>query len=371
MKIIIDNKIPFIKGVLEPFAKVIYLEGSKICNSDLTDADALIVRTRTRVNRSLLDGTKVKFVGTATIGTDHIDTIYCDSNGIDWRSAPGCNSESVMQYVLASLSLLANRYNLTLKEKTIGIIGVGNVGSKVADACEILGMTVLRNDPPRERREGKRHYSSLEYLVPNSDIISLHVPLINESRLSTFHMVNSDFLSKIKRGCIIINTSRGPIIKEESLIENIHSNHLKGSVLDVWENEPDINYELVQLADIATPHIAGYSVDGKANGTRMIINQLAHFFNLPIKEWKPENIPVPDNPVIDNTLSGRCFQDITTDSILKTYPIEDDSDLLKKTPQRFEELRGNYRNRRDFNSYTITGDNNTTETLKKLGFKTL
>ncbi|MCD4770188.1 MAG: 4-phosphoerythronate dehydrogenase [Bacteroidales bacterium] len=368
MRIVIDNKIPFIKGVLEPFADVTYINGSKICNSDLLNVDALIIRTRTKVNKDLLEGTKVRFVGTATIGTDHIDTNWCDTNGIKWTSAPGCNSGSVMQYVVTSILSLARKYNIVLKGKTIGVVGVGNVGSKVANACEALGMNVLRNDPPRERKEGKTGFLSLDDLIAGSDIISLHVPLTTTGIDKTYRLAGELFFEKMKKGSLLINTSRGPVINEKLLLQNLVSKHLRGTVLDVWVNEPAISKDLLGLVDIGTPHIAGYSLDGKANGTKMIINQMAHFFNLPLTDWSPDNIPDPICPFIDADRQDNSDQDIITDSILSTYPIGDDSSLLKQSPDKFEELRGNYRNRREFNSYTITGDHNAIKTLKKLGF---
>lgn len=369
MKIIIDNKIPFIKGVLEPFAEVLYLKGSEINNKDLTDADALIIRTRTKVNKELLRGTRVRFVGTATIGTDHIDTVWCENNAVKWTHAPGCNSGSVMQYIISAVLFLANKYNLLLKDMTMGVIGVGNVGSKVAKACEILGMTVLRNDPPRERTEGSAAFSSIDYLISNSDIISLHVPLTVSGIDKTYHLTDDDFFKRMKKKSFIINTSRGSVINEKSLINNINSNHIRAAVLDVWENEPDISNDLLGLADIGTAHIAGYSLDGKANGSSMIINQLAMHFDLPLKNWRPDGIPEAIKPIINIDAKNGSEADIIRESVLRTYPVEDDSNLLKNSPGNFEELRGNYRNRREFQAYTIHGNSTAIVKLKQLGFK--
>lgn len=371
MKIVIDNKIPFIKGVLEPFADVVYIDGSEICNSSLSDVDALIIRTRTNVNRDLLEGTKVRFVGTATIGTDHIDTGWCDTNGVKWRAAPGCNSGSVMQYVISSVLLLANKYNLVLKDMTMGVVGVGNVGSKVAEACEILGMTLLRNDPPRERKEGSKIFSSLDHLITNSDIISLHVPLTLAGSDKTFHLADKSFLESMKYGSFLINTSRGSVVNEKEVTQSIISGNLRGTVIDVWDNEPAISTALLELVDIGTAHISGYSLDGKANGTGMIINQLAEYFDLPLRKWRPDSIPSPLDPVINiDTMKGK-EQDIIRKSIFETYPIEDDSNLLKKSPRNFEELRGKYRSRREFGAYRIICNNDVINNkLIKLGFTT-
>jgi erythronate-4-phosphate dehydrogenase len=363
MKIIIDNKIPFIKGALEPFAEVLYLEGQEIKRTDVADADALIIRTRTQVNEELLGGSRVKFVGTATIGTDHIDLDWCRNNNIYCASAPGCNSGSVMQYLASSLVYLSDKYGIEPSASTLGVIGDGNVGSKVASMASTLGYRVLLNDPPREEKEGSSAFTALEILLKKSDIISLHVPLEKEGKYPTFRMVDKHFLNAMKTGSILINTSRGPVVDEKALAENLKSHKLKAAVLDVWDNEPGINRELLKLACIATPHIAGYSLDGKANGTSIIIKEIADFFNLPLKEWKPLSLPVPGQYLIE---TGSI-----DDAIIHTYNVKEDSDLLKSNPGIFEELRGNYRNRREFGAYKVkTADHKLLNKLKSLGFDT-
>ncbi|MBE9517603.1 MAG: 4-phosphoerythronate dehydrogenase, partial [Bacteroidetes bacterium] len=280
IKIVADNKIPFLEGALESVAKVEYLPGTEITRSHLLDADALITRTRTKCNRELLEGTSIRFIATATIGYDHIDTEYCREKGIEWINAPGCNSSSVEQYIVSTLLWLAMQRSLDLKALCLGVIGVGNVGRKVASAARALGMRVLLNDPPRERAEGNAEFVSLEELKEQSDIITLHVPLNKGGLDNTDHLVNREFLAQLKNGAILINSSRGTVVDEAALLEGIRSGKLSDVILDVFENEPAVDRKLLEALTLATPHIAGYSLDGKANGTTMSVQAISRFFKL-------------------------------------------------------------------------------------------
>ena len=267
-----------------------------------------------------------------------------------------------MQYLSSSLIFLQDKYNLEPGENTIGIIGVGNVGSKVARMASLLGYNVLLNDPPREEKEGSRIFTGLDYLLAESDLVSLHVPLQKDGRFATREMVDKIFLSKMKKGAILINTSRGSVIKEEDLLPVLKNNQIGGCILDVWKNEPELDQEMLKLVDIGTAHIAGYSVDGKAYGTSIIVNKLASFFKLPVYEWFPDNIPGPDISRIKAASIG--------EAIRKTYRVEEDSNLLKSEPDSFEELRGNYRQRREFGAYTVQTENiELKKILLELGFK--
>jgi len=369
MKIIIDKNIPLVHGVLENWAEVKYVEGSKICHDLLVGADAMIIRTRTMCNKNLLENTGIKFIGTATIGTDHIDLGWCREQGIQYASAPGCNSGSVMQYLASSLAYLTAKYKINPSGTTIGIIGVGNVGGKVAHMAKLLGFNVLLNDPPRERREGPQGFISINRLLYESDIVSLHVPLNFEGPDKTYQLVDENFLSKMKKKSIFINTSRGQVVNEKSLLEKLKGSFIKAAVLDVWRNEPDINTELLNAVDTGTAHIAGYSADGKANGGKMIIRQLAEYFDLPLKEWEPETLPEPDYPVIDLTGNRGSDFDILSKAILHTYSIEKDSSILKKNPSLFEKIRNKYNIRREFNAYTVKCENERIlNKLRALGF---
>jgi len=374
MKIIIDDKIPYIKGALEPFANVVYLPGKLTTPDIVRDADALITRTRTICNEQLLAGSSVKFIATATIGYDHIDTEYCREAGIAWTNAPGCNAGSVGQYIAAALFTWALRKKVKLRGKTIGIVGVGNVGSKVAQFCEIIGMKVLLNDPPRERNEKSTCFTSLEHIIRDADIITLHVPLNLEGEDATYHLAGEPFFSSLRRNPLLINSCRGEVVDTYSVMKAIKKNTLSGYITDCWENEPDINLELMGMTDIATPHIAGYSRDGKANGTMMSVQAVSRFFGLGLDNWKPSGVEIPLNPVIELDGTNREEESILADAVLHTYDIEADDQALRNSPALFEKLRGDYPVRREFSSYTLNYRNvpdKTIEKLKQIGFRTM
>jgi len=366
MKIIADDKIPFLKGVLEPYSNVRYLPGFLITNKEIRDADAIIIRTVTKCNDKLLEGTAVKFIASASIGFDHIDTEYCRKYNITWTNAPGCNSSSVQQYVASALLHFAKHHSFRLSNKTLGIVGVGNVGEKVAGLATTLGMNVLLNDPPRERVEGKKEFVTLEQILTESDIITLHVPLTKKGIDKTCHLVNQQFLLKMNPGCYIINSSRGPVINELDLMKVMKSEKPGGVILDVWENEPDINPELLNLIDIGTPHIAGYSQDGKANGTAMSVRAISKFYNLGLNTWYPENIPAPNNPEIRVECAGKSEEEILREIIHSTYPIRKDDENFRMFPQKFEDLRENYPVRREFPAFEVILKNGTPGLLEKL-----
>ena len=374
MKIIADDKIPFLKGVLEPFADVEYYPGSKISKDHISNADALLIRTRTKCNKNLLEGTSVKFIATATIGFDHIDTQYCKEAGIKWTNAPGCNSSSVQQYIICALFHLALKHNFDLQDKTLGIIGVGNVGSKVLNMAEELGMRIVLNDPPRMRSEGLCGFISLNGIINEADILTFHVPLNHEGTDKTYHMVDSGFFNKLKREVFIINSSRGEIIETNALKNAIKSGLVRDAVIDVWENEPGIDTELLSLVEIGTSHIAGYSLDGKAKGTAMSVNALSKFFNLPYIDWYPSGLPpVPDNLITVNC-NGKSTEHILAEAVSSTYNITDDSRVLKADPGLFENYRGNYPLRREYGAYKvkiINEEGNIREVLTKSGFSVI
>jgi erythronate-4-phosphate dehydrogenase len=373
-KIVCDNKIPFLKGVLDSFANVQYLSPSEITKETVADADALIIRTRTKCNAQLLDGSDVKIIGTATIGYDHIDTKYCEANQIKWLNAPGCNSSSVRQYIASVLLTLAAKKNLTLNKMTIGIVGVGNVGSKIAHLATALGMKVLLNDPPRMRAEGEKDFVNLDELVRRSDIITFHVPLIREGIDKTFHMADESFFSRLSEKKIIINSSRGEVVETSAIKNAIKQGIVDTVVLDVWEKEPEIDRELLEMIDIATPHIAGYSADGKANGTSVCVRAISSFFGFGINlDWYPSQLPNPE--AVQNILfdcNQKTEQEIFSSLILHTYDVLRDDALLRGSIETFEKQRGNYPVRREFPYFSVEALNCKIELLKKiseLGFK--
>ncbi len=366
MKIIIDDKIPYIRGAFEDVAEVIYLPGSKTTAEIAKNADAIVTRTRTICNEKLLAGSSVKFIATATIGYDHIDTDYCDAAGIKWTNAPGCNSKSVEQYIASALMVLAETKKLKLKDLCIGIVGVGNVGSKVAKICEIFGMKVLLNDPPRERAEGSDKFVSLETIKNEADIISLHVPLNIKGEDATFHMGNESFFSALKKRPVLINSCRGEVIKTDAVKKALKTKQLSSFVCDCWENEPDLDLELLEMTDIATPHIAGYSKDGKAKGTLMSVLAISDFFGLGLNNWQPSGVELPTNPIIEIDGEGMNEQEVFSKAILHTYDIRHDDKLLRLSPEHFEQQRGDYPTRREFQAFTIRTQRVEEKTLEKL-----
>jgi len=366
MKIIVDDKIPYIEGALEPFAEVVYLPGKLTTAEVVRDADAVVTRTRTICSREILEGSKVRFIATATIGFDHIDTDFCAEAGIEWVNAPGCNAESVNQYISSVLFSYSVRKGSSLSGKTIGIVGVGQVGSRVAKTCETLGMKVLLNDPPRARLEGPDQFVSLQEIQQRADIISFHVPLNRGGADNTFHMVNEAFISGLARKPLLINTCRGEVFETGAVINARETDLVSGLVIDCWENEPDLDLALLEMVDFATPHIAGYSKDGKANGTTMSIRAISRFFGLGIDEWEPSGVEAPGNPVIRLDGSQKTELAILAEAVLATYQIVDDDRALRENPELFEQLRGDYPVRREFGSHAIMAKNVHAEIIGKL-----
>ena len=378
MKIVCDNKIPFLRGVLEPWAEVLYLPGRETTPEVVRDADAIITRTRTKCDAALLAGSSVKVIATATIGYDHIDTAWCEAHGIVWRNAPGCNSWSVKQYIATVLCTLARRHGLELAGMTLGVVGVGNVGSKVAEVAALLGMRVLLCDPPRERALPSlpaatgNPFVSLETICRESDIITLHVPLSREGEDATWHLFDAARLASLRPDQFLINSSRGPVVDNAALKAALQEKRLRGAVLDVWEGEPEPDRALMDLLDVATPHIAGYSADGKANGTMASVRTVAGVLGLPLTDWRPGAIPAPAQPLsftLDAT--GKRRQEVLSEALLHTYnPLADDR-ALRATPEAFEQLRGDYPVRREPTAFTLQlqgGTPELAETLSAIGF---
>lgn len=372
LKIIADAGIPFLKGVLEPFGSIEYWPAAAITHETVKDADALLIRTRTSCNKQLLQDSRVNYIGTATIGFDHIDQEYCQGKGISWTNAAGCNADSVCQYVVISLLVLERDYKVSLKGKTIGIIGLGNVGSRVKKALELQGFKILVNDPPKARAERNEEYVSLETLLTHSDIVSIHVPLIRDGLDKTFHLISGTELSKLRKGAILINTSRGEVVNNLALLQALKNGDISNPILDVWENEPLPNTELINLSAISTPHIAGYSIDGKAKATAILVQNLSRHFNLSLLEWKPE-IPQNLTPSIIRIEGKEKLPEQTAkEALMQTYDILSDDNSLRANPNNFEQLRINYPLRRDVSAHTVQLNNGTkqqAELLEKLGFR--
>jgi erythronate-4-phosphate dehydrogenase len=370
--IVADKHIPFLHGALEPYARVVYLAGDRIGRADLEHADGLITRTRTVCDEAMLRGSPVRFIATATIGFDHIDADYCEAHGIRWHHAPGCNSSSVTQYIGSALAHLAISANHKIPGKTIGIIGVGNVGKKAANLAIRLGLKVLLNDPPRERAEGQAGFTSMEEIAETADIISLHVPLNPDGIDKTVQLADETFFSRLRRSPVLINTSRGPVVETSAVKSAVKHGWVSAYIADVWENEPDIDSGLLALAEIGTPHIAGYSVEGKANGTAACVRAASRFFGFGMDDWYPEQLPTPANPIIHLVSAGKSNERLMYEAILKSYNILEDDRRLRRDPASFESLRNHYPVRREFGAFTVKLDESRPEPilkLKSLGFK--
>lgn len=352
MKIVVDDKIPYLKGHIETISdEVVYMNGGDIDAAVVADADVLIVRTRTRCDRSLLEGSKVKLVVTATIGYDHIDVDYLRDVGIKWTNCPGCNASSVRQYVHNSLLVLG----LLKQGLTVGIVGVGHVGTLVATDLADAGMNVLLCDPPlKELRERggeewessplaqsplrNMEFSDLNRLASEADIITFHTPLCRTGVAPTYHLADKDFFTSLVKKPLIINSSRGEVVDNEALVWALDVGHVRDAVIDTWEGEPDINLHLLNRAVIATPHIAGYSADGKANATRMSLKAVCEFYGL---EFNCDVMP----PQLPDELCPTA--ELAEERALQLYNPMEDTQRLKYSPDRFEWLRGNYPLRRE------------------------
>lgn len=326
LKVIVERNIPFIKGALESVADVCYLPADEISRGVLADADALITRTRTRCDAALLDGTRCRFIATATIGTDHIDLRYCAENGITVANAPGCNAPAVAQWVLSSAVRLMDGEP---REKVLGIVGVGHVGSIVDRWARSIGFTTLLCDPPRAEREGAAGFVEIDEVASRADIITFHTPLTVDGPCPTYHIADDTFFRNCLRSPIVMNAARGAVVDTDALIRALESGQVSHVAVDCWEGEPAISPRLLSLAAVATPHIAGYSLEGKIRATQMALDALSAHFGLPRLLAKANPAPAPKAAV-------------TVREVLESYDPMVDTGHLKASPGGFEALRNNY-----------------------------
>ena len=352
MIIVADENIPYVREAFEALGEVRTLSGRAMTPEVVREAELLLVRSITKVNRDLLEGSAVQFVATATIGEDHIDKAYLAEKGIAFSSAPGSNADSVRQYITAALLVMAERFNLDLSAMSLGIVGVGNVGSRVQRNAEALGLRCVLNDPPRARVMGDPSFRPLEEVLA-CDIITLHVPLTKEGPDATYHLANETFIRRMKPGSFLLNSSRGAVADGAAIKRALDDGHLRACVLDVWEKEPDIDVALLERVLIGTPHIAGYSFDGKVNGTRMIYEAACkHLDRIP--DWNPAPLlPQPECPRI--TVDGKA-PDALRKAVQSVYDIrQDDANMRglltvsqEERPKFFDRLRKEYPRRREF-----------------------
>lgn len=337
MKVIIDKFVPYIEGVIEPYAQVEYLAPEEITREKVKDVDALIIRTRTRVDGSLLAGSTCRFVATATIGRDHIDEAWCSLNGVTAVSAPGCNAPAVAQYVMAALTRLATG---DFKDTTLAIVGVGHVGGLVEKWARSLGFNVMCVDPPRAAAEPDKEWSTLDAAAREADVITFHVPLSRDGEHATFHLADRKFFESLKKRPVIINSARGAVVDNRAWLEAIRAGRVRASVVDVWEGEPNIDVDLLQVADIATAHIAGYSQDGKIRATQMVLDAFSGHFGLPrLKADSREACRVPASVTVKDVIdSYNPFAE--TDMFRKALT---EAAATGRVAETFERMRDTYR----------------------------
>lgn len=368
-KIIIDDAVAYAEPIFSTLGEVVSLPGKEINAQSVKNADALIVRSRTQVNKPLLHGSSIEFVGSTVVGLDHIDQDYLDESGINFYSAQGCNANSVSEYVLTVLFDLAELHNFHLSEKSIGIIGVGHVGKLVEQKARALNMTVRLNDPPRAEKEGTDKFVCIEEAL-SSDIVTFHTPLTFEGNHKTFHLLNQNNFHHIKPDTIVINAARGGIIDENIWAKTV----TRANIIDCWENEPFINHELYKHATLATPHIAGHALDAKIKGSTMVYDALCKLWEIPKNEdWKACLPPQPKTiqPVV--SLNSQSM----IDSILREcyQPKEDDlairSTDINEVHKKFEYYRRHYPEHREWFVHEVmsSGSNNIDKCLSSLGFK--
>jgi erythronate-4-phosphate dehydrogenase len=377
--IVVNKHTPYVVQAFEKIGRVTALDTSEITKDTVRNADILIVRSETKVNRDLLEGSSVKFVGTVTIGTDHVDEEYLTKNGITFVSAPGSNSNSVSEYITAALLELAYSKGFSLNEKTVGIVGVGNVGSKVWRKVEALGMKVLLNDPPLQRQGSRYPLHSLNELM-EADIVTLHVPLTQVGNDVTYHLFDENRIRKMKHGAILFNTSRGAVVETEGLKRALFNKHLAAAVFDVWEGEPNISPSLLELVTLGSPHIAGYSLDGKVNALQVNYEAVCRFLSLPSNRDINTFIQYPVLPEIKIDTIKLSIEQALHKIVKECYDICLDDQLLRQLKsipniergEYFQKLRAEYRIRREFVNSTVSIPNTEkeiTDVLRTLGFK--
>lgn len=324
-KLIVENKVPFISELVEPlFDEVIYMSDAEMTPDSVRDADAIIGRTRTRCGSALLTGSRCRFCATATIGLDHFETGWLKANGITYANAPGCNKPAVAQWVCAAiLRLCPSPEGLTL-----GIVGVGNIGSLVAKWARGLGMNVLLNDPPRAEAEGADGFVSLDEIARRADIVTFHTPLTREGAHPSYHLGDAEFFSSLERKPVILNASRGAVVDNEALCDALDAGQVRAAAIDTWEGEPKISRRLLEKTAIATPHIAGYSIEGKHRATYMVVEALRRHLGLEPGDASARVRPIPES--------------VTAEAVRASYDIMADDALLRNDPEAFETTRDTY-----------------------------
>ena len=378
LSILVDENVPFAPESFGQFGSLHVRAGRHITAADVKDVDVLIVRSVTRVDEALLSGSAVRFVGTATIGCDHIDLDYLQSRGIAFASAPGSNANSVAEYVTAALLLSAQARQTTLEGATIAVVGVGNVGTRVVRKAEGLGMRCVLNDPPRRRQTGDAMFVTLPDALAKADYVTLHVPLLRGGPDRTEGMARAAFFSAMRRGAVFLNTSRGAVVDEAALAAALDSGHVAQAVLDVWQGEPAIDPAMVRRAFLATPHIAGYSFDGKVAATSMLYVAFLAWLGLS-QSMCLEAASPPDAPRLDFSGRAEADEELLREAVSAAYDIQADDRALREAvaepdrAARFDLLRKTYPQRREFHHTRLVLPKDRDSLIRKaarLGFGT-
>jgi len=370
VKILVDENMPYARELFSRLGDVKAVPGRPIPLAELDDADALMVRSVTKVNETLLSGKSVKFVGTATAGTDHVDDAWLAQAGIGFSAAPGCNAIAVVEYVFSSLLMLGERDGFALKDRTVGIVGVGNVGGRLQKRLEALGIRTLLCDPPRADRGDEGDFRTLDELVEQADVITFHTPLFKDGPYKSLHLADEAFIRRLKPGTILINACRGPVVDNAALLTCLEAGQDLSVVLDVWEPEPDLNVTLLNHVDVATAHIAGYTLEGKARGTTQVFEAYSAFIGQAQQVSLDSLLPAPEFGRI--TLHGPLDESSLKRLVHLVYDVRRDDALLRKVagiPGEFDKLRKNYLERREWSSlYVICDDADAAALLNQLGF---
>ncbi|WP_192457488.1 4-phosphoerythronate dehydrogenase PdxB [Musicola keenii] len=370
MKILVDENMPYAQALFSRLGNVTAVPGRPIPVAALNDADALMVRSVTKVNASLLAGHAIRFVGTATAGTDHVDEDYLREQGIAFSAAPGCNAIAVVEYVFSALLMLAERDGFTLTDRTVGIIGVGNVGSRLNERLRALGVRTVLCDPPRADRGDSGPFLSLDEVVEQADVLTFHTPLFRDGPYQTWHSVDEALLERLRDGTILINACRGPVVDNQALLSVLQQGKKISVVLDVWEPEPALSTALLARVDIGTAHIAGYTLEGKARGTTQVFEAWSQFIGQPQQVALTELLPAPEisTVTLDAPLDERQLKRL----VHLVYDVRRDDALLRQVADvdgGFDRLRKHYQERREWSSlHVVCHDRDSAERLNKLGF---
>ncbi len=370
MKILVDENMPYARELFSRLGEVKAVPGRPIPTEALTDADALMVRSVTKVNEALLGDKSIKFVGTATAGTDHVDQAWLEQTGIGFSAAPGCNAIAVVEYVFSALLMLAERDGFALADRTVGIVGVGNVGGRLQKRLEALGIKTLLCDPPRADNGEEGDFRSLDELVAQADVLTFHTPLYKDGPYKSLHLADEALIASLKPGAILINACRGPVVDNAALLKCLNAGQKLSVVLDVWEPEPDLNLALLDKVDLGTSHIAGYTLEGKARGTTQVFEAYSQFIGQPQEVALSSLLPAPEFGRI--SLHGPLDQPTLKRLVHLVYDVRRDDAPLRKVagiPGEFDKLRKNYLERREWSSLTVECDDaDAAALLQKLGF---